>query len=157
MKKYNTTAKNKAKKMYVQEGKSALDISQHFHNQPTAQTIINWVKKEKWDSLREDHATSEYEKSSPKNMAAKIIQKMETIVSIDPSQFTPQHADALAKLQSSLAKISDVKYQLPMILQTLTDLIVYIREHYPKVITPEFLRAVKNFKDLLKKKLEGGL
>jgi len=154
---YKSKVINTAKKMYVQDGLSALEIAKHFHNKPTAQTILNWVKKEEWDSLRSQHRNDDYERLSPKNLAKKILEKIGTIANMPPEQFTPIHADALAKLQSALAKVTDRRYQLPVMYQLLTDLVTYINDNFPELNTPDFVRAIREFKEWLKKDIESTL
>jgi hypothetical protein len=154
MKGYTSKIINTAKKMYVQDGKSANDISEHFKNKPTAQTILNWVKKEEWDKLRAEHRNREYEKLSPKALAEKILEKINNILNIDSAQFSTKDADSLAKLQSALGKITARKYQLPMMFQLLTDLINFLNNNYPHLVTDDFIRAIRDFKEWLKNEVD---
>jgi len=154
MKGYNPNIKVQAKKMYVQEGKSANEISKNFNGKPTAQTVLNWVTKEKWDVLKSDYQNKQYEKLSPKSMAEKILSKIDKLLSVSTDEFTTKDADALAKLQKSLANITDSKQQLPIMFELLTDFVNFLENKHPELLTPDLVDAIGEFSTELKKRLE---
>lgn len=150
MKGYKPETIVECKRMFVQEGLSALEISKHFHKMPTAQTILNWAKKEGWEEEKKNFRDSQYEKLSPRGIAEKILEKIDRILQIDSKQFTTKDADSLAKLQAALQRITDRKYQLPMLFQLLTDFIEFLKGNYSHLITPDFVKAIREFKEKLK-------
>ena len=154
MKGYNPKIQNTAKKMYIEDGKSAVEIAKHFKGKPTAQTILNWASKENWEQLKLDFRNRQYEKLSPKTLAEKILSKIEKLVSIENDQFTTKDADALAKLQKSLSNLTDSKQQLPAMFQMLTDFGNFLKEKYPSLLTPELIRAIKEFSKAIILQLE---
>lgn len=152
MKSYDNDQFVEIKRLYVIDGKSALEISKIYQKKPTAQTILNWAKKFDWDTEKEKAIQDKFDAISPKNLASKILEQISAIVNKDG--FTPKDADALAKLQSALQKVTDKNYQLPVMYQVLTDFLEFIRINYPLLLTDDLIKAVRDFKNEIKAKLE---
>lgn len=142
------------KRLFIQEGLSALEISKRFNGKPSHQTIINWSKKEGWENERKNFQNSQYEKLSPKSLAEKILKKIELVLETPDKKFTTKDADALAKLQSSLVKITDSKYQIPALYQALTEFVKFLKHNYPQLLTTELLNAIRHFKNSLQDQLK---
>ena len=154
MKKFKADVKNECRHMYVFDGKSALEISKHFAGTPTHQTISNWIKRGQWDEERRMHENDMFEKASPKGLAQKILDKINTILSLDNASFTTKDADSLAKLQAALRNITDKRYQIPMMYQLLTDFMNFLARRYPDLLTDDLMSAVRAFKEEIKESLE---
>jgi hypothetical protein len=154
VKPFSPDLKAKIRFMYVDEGKSALEISKKFHGNPSAQTIALWAKKNGWNNEKNEHEHNEYERLSPQSLANKILQRIAHILNKKVSSFTTRDADALAKLRITMEKITDKKYQIPLMYELLTSLIDFLNMNYPVFITEEFLNAIRHFKNDLKADLE---
>jgi hypothetical protein len=154
MKPFSPDTIAKIKALYVNEGKSALDISKKCHGQPSSQTISGWVKKYDWNKLRDEYLNEKYEELSPQNIAQKILQKIHHLLNQDVKKFTTKDADALAKLRVSMEKLTDKKYQIPMMYEVLTQFIEFLTGNYPQYVNDEFLNVVRHFKNELKSNLE---
>ncbi len=155
---YSPDTKAEVKKMFVIEGKGFDNIANHFSNKPTKQTIANWAKKKNsngsnWFKERDDYTQSQYESLSPKRMATKILKKIHVILDKPDEDFNVKEADALAKLRVALEKITDKRYQIPMMFELLTDLIKFLRKHYPELANEKFINAIRHFKNELKERL----
>ena len=155
MKPFSPEIKAKIRFLYVDKGLSALEISKKYHGNPSAQTISLWAKANGWNIERTETTQEEYEKLSPQNLANKILQHIAHILDKKKARFTTKDADALAKLRVSMEKITDKKYQIPMMYELLTNEVDFLNKNYPQFITEEFLNAIRHFKNELKSKLEG--
>lgn len=155
MKPFPPDVKAKIRFLYVDEGKSALDISKKYKGNPSAQTISLWAKQNGWNQERTEHTHEEYEKLSPQNLATKILKHIAHILDKKTARFTTKDADALAKLRVAMEKITDKKYQIPMMYELLTNEVDFLNKNYPQFVTEEFLNAIRHFKNELKANLEG--
>jgi transposase len=155
MKPFSPEIKAKIRFLYVDEGKSALAISKKYKGNPSAQTISLWAKINGWDKERTERTHDEYEKLSPQHLANKILKHIGNILDKKGKSFTTKDADALAKLRVSMEKITDKKYQIPMMYELLTNMIDFLNKNYKQFITDEFLNAIRHFKNELKADLEG--
>lgn len=149
----------RAKVMFVQEGKSALEIAKLLEG-PSHQTISNWAKKrpavtrsrnaEQCTTWIEEKATFQhnmYANMSPASQAQKILEKINAILGIDGKSFTTKDADALAKLSKLMENITDKKYQVPMMFEILTRLVGFLKTNYATIVNETFLNAVRHFKN----------
>lgn len=155
---YSPEVRAEVKKMFVLEGRSAKYISGYFKGKPSLQTIMNWANDKNkegknWFDEREEYELQRYEQISPKGLANKILQKINFLLNKDDSNFSVKDADALAKLRVALERITDRKYQIPMMYEMLTDLTTFLREHYPKLANQELVNAIRHFKNTLKERL----
>lgn len=158
-KRYHLDTRLEARRLYVREGKSEVDIAKNFDNKPNATTVRNWIKEKNpegksWEDERREYENDQYEKISPKNIASKILKRIEHI--LDKEKFNNKDADALAKLQKTLSQLVETKYQIPAMYQMLTDFMIYLKSQseYQKLITAELIEAVKDFRTEIRKKLE---
>lgn len=145
-----------AKAMFVQEGKSALQIAEALSG-PTHQTISNWARQNRakkgeplrnWITEREEHINALYVKLSPKQQAQKFLDKIDRLLAKPTEDFDTKDADALSKLHKAMQDILDDKYQLPMMFQVLGDLIGFLKLHYGELVTEQFVNAIRHFKNL---------
>jgi len=144
---------NEAKKLFVQEGKSPREIAKSFVGKPSAQTIARWAAKQdkegaSWHDLREQYKNEHYEALSTKQMVVKIYEQIHKLM-----QSENVDADKLVKLTKSLERLADPKYHIPIMYEFLTDLIDFLRQHFPDMVTDEFLAAMRDFKNLLRLRL----
>lgn len=155
---YSPAIRAEIKKLFVNDGKSPITISNIYKGNPTMQSISNWanaINKEgkNWKDEREDYEQYYYEQLSPKNLASKIMMKIDSFLSKSNEDFNVKDADALSKLRVSLEKITDKRYQIPMMYQLLQDEIVFLREHYPELSEEPLINAIRHFKNTLKERL----
>ena len=156
---YTPQQKAECKLMFIQQGKSAWEISKHFGGKPSVQTILNWTKKKNsddltWEAEKEQFEQHSYEKLSPQNLAEKILKRIEMILLESPKSFTTKDADALAKLQKVMEKLIDKKFQIPTMYHVLTRLLEFLSLHYKTLLCPELINAVRHFKNVLKEEME---
>lgn len=155
---YSPEVRAEIKKLFVIEGKSPITIAVIYKEHPTMQSISNWAKVKNregktWYDEREDYELYYYETLSPKNLASKIMGKIDSVLSKPDAEFNVKDADALSKLRVSLEKITDRRYQIPMMYELLKDLTAFLREHYPELVDEPFINAVRHFKNTLKERL----
>lgn len=153
---FDTEIRIEARRQFVHEEKGPHEIAKHFKNRPSANTIMKWAKEKNaegknWYDERAAREQDEYEKISPSNIAAKILAQIHGLLA--KPDFTHVHADAIAKLQKNLEKITDARYQVPVMYQLMTDFVSFTRQNYPKLITKEFTEAVRDFRTEIRKKL----
>lgn len=153
---YSITLVETAHVMYVQQGKSAVEIAREL-NGPTHQTITNWANRQRkapngkltsWVIERAEFSEAEYARLSPAAQAQKIMAQMNMIISKPPSSFTTKDADALAKMQKLLSEVTAAKYQVPMMFEVLTDFVGFLKLHYPEQLSEPFNNALLHFKNV---------
>jgi len=159
MKRYPPQIRAEAKSMLVCEGKSAKEIAELYDHEPCVQTILNWAahknkEGKNWYDIRDEYEHNKYEALSPKGLAFKILNKINMLLNTDNSKFGVKDADAIAKLRVSLEKLTDKKYQIPMMYEVLTLFVKFLKQHYPEVVNGNFLNAVRHFKNSLKEVLD---
>lgn len=145
-----------ARRQFVHEEKGPHEIAKHFKQRPSANTIMKWAKEKDaegkdWYDERRALEQTEYEKISPSSIASKILAQIHQL--LDEPKFSHVHADAIAKLQKNLEKITDARYQVPVMYQLMTDFVNHTRQNFPKLITKEFAEAVRDFRTEIRKKL----
>ena len=156
MKPFSPDIKAKIRFLYIDEGKSALDISKKYKGNPSPQTIAGWAKNNGWDKDRKQRTHDEYEKLSPQHLANKLLKHISDI--LNKKKFTTKDADALAKLRITMEKIVDKKFQIPMMYELLTKFINFLNKNYPDFMVANeeiFYNAVLHFKNEMKAELEG--
>lgn len=159
MAKYSPKLRAEIKLLFVQHGKSALEISKQYGGKPTAQAVLNWsreLNKEgvSWEDERDEYQQREYEKLSPQSQADKILKRIDLLLQKSPKSFTTKDADALAKLQKVMEKLVDKKFQIPTMYHVLTRLLEFISLNYKSLLGDELINAIRHFKNQLKEELE---
>jgi hypothetical protein len=160
---YNSDIKAEARLLFVENELSFEKISEYFNGTPTAQCIQQWATKpdkksgKSWKDERREKADGKYLNLSPQAQANKIMERINFLLESPVESWDPRQADALAKTQKTLEKLVDKKFQIPMMFELLRLLVEFLKMHYPEFITPEFLNALRHFKNDKKKKLELGL
>jgi hypothetical protein len=160
---YNSTIKAEAKLLFIENELSFEKISEYFDGTPTAQCIQQWANKpdkktgKSWKDERKEKADNKYLNLSPQAQANKIMERINYLLQSPVESWDPRQADALAKTQKTLEKLVDKKFQIPMMYELLKNQIDFFKLHYPDILTPEYLNAVRHYKNETKKKLEFGL
>lgn len=142
---------HECRKFYVYDDLTAEEISEIFNGNPTASAIRYHIKNEKWDDEKKRVQEVNYSKISPAAMANKVLEKIYGILSSD--EFSTKDADKLAKLQATLSKLLDSKYQIPMLYQMLTGFTVFVKENHPKAFSRELIDAARDYKNHMLKEL----
>lgn len=153
---YDHDIYNSAKRMFIEEGKKPSEISVALGGKPAKSTIVNWAAKEdstnkNWHQYRQEYIKDSYELATPDAMARKILEKISLI--LNQSDFTTKDADALAKLQRSLEKITQPRHQVPVMYEMLESFVTFMQKQYPHLINKDLLNAVRDFKNELRKRL----
>jgi len=148
---YGTDTKILCRMLYVQQRKNPNQIARQFHNRPNANTITNWAIKGNWDRQRQEWEDAEYEKISPQALATRVIKRI--IQTLDDPDFNNKSADALAKLQKTLEKIVDIRYQIPIMYQLLTDLVEFLQANHKKLISVQLIDAIRDFRNEIRRRL----
>lgn len=153
---YDGDQYNEAKRLYVKRWYTPEEIH-NLLGEPSIATLYRWASDPDsagvtWKDLRKEEREQRYEETGPKAIAAKIIARIDEILSKET--FDNKDADALAKLQSHLEKVTDARYQIPVMYDVLTDLLIFLKDHYQEQLTPALLSAVRRFKNELRERLE---
>ena len=69
------------------------------------------------------------------------------------AQKAMKFADSIAKLTASLDKVGGIKHQVPTMYHMLEQLVRFIRLHYADLLTKDFLEAIRDFKNHLRREL----
>ncbi len=151
---------NRVKRMYVEEGLGGETISRELDGQVSMNTVRNWARKKdpdtgkSWRDLRREIRDQNYEKVSPQAMANRILSRIHEI--LNKTGFTNSDADALWKLQKNLERLTDKRFQIPVMFQFLEDQVKFMRKNYGHLMTEEYLTAIRHFKNELRVRLEEG-
>jgi hypothetical protein len=166
---YDSSLWAEIKFLFVDKGFSAVQISKQYGGKPTYQAVQNRAKKKdpatgfSWMDERGQREKDKYLKLSPQSQASQLMDAVDSIIvmltnklkrgSTDAKEISTV-ADSLAKVNKTLEKIVDKKFQVPMLYEFLETFVNFLLLHYKTIITPEFINAVKHFKNETRKKLE---
>lgn len=168
-KRYSSQVKAEAKFMRVDKEMSYTQISNHFNGHPSASQVRIWAQKKdpvskiSWEDELKMKAKDKYRKLSPQSQAQGLMDALDhIIIKLGAKLKTGDGnvkelstmADSLSKVNKTLEKIVDKKFQIPMLYEFLENFISFLALHYKQLITPEFINAVKHFKNETRKKLE---
>jgi hypothetical protein len=153
---YDMGVRLEIRRLFVQEEKEPHEIANIFDRRPSANTIMKWAKEKNgdeknWYDQRRERENDEYERISPKSIASKILNRIDEI--LRKEKFGNADADALAKLQKSLEKIADVRYQIPVMYQLLREYTDFVKSNYRDLICERFVESIKDFRTEIRKKL----
>jgi hypothetical protein len=157
--KIKDTVKIQARIMFIEQGMKIEDISKHLGGQPCTSTIGNWTnEKDKegktWKDHRQVHLDNMYLQMSPGAMADNIFDRIKKML-LDKDMDSSKFADALHKMNLSIAGIVDPKLQIPVMYQLLEDQVEFARLHYPDFFKDDFREFVIAFKNHIRARLEG--
>lgn len=152
---YDPDTYTEAKRLFILDGKSPRDISAIFNNKPTHQTIARWAKQkdengQSWFDSRQDALNERYEKLSHGQIANKLYDQIEMALQRDDVS-----ADKIIKLVKSIEKLTDPKYHIPTMYHFLTEMTQYFKDHHPELMTEQFLKAIRDFKNHLRSQISG--
>lgn len=158
---------NRAKRLYVEDGLGYHDIARALDNARAPSTFCKWGKVpdengHTWDDLRRLHRDARYAAASPAEAVNTIIGLLGDIQRIRDeaiedgkldSQMAMKLADSIAKLTASLDKVGGIKHQVPTMYHMLEQLVRFVRMNYADLLTKDFLEAVRDFKNHLRREL----
>lgn len=158
---HDTVTYAEAKRLLVFEGKTPREVSEELGGSPSASTVWRWAKHvdadgKSWLDLQREHRDEQYRANSPARIAADVqdlIEQLRADRGLDPVK----KADALAKLTASLTKLTRPEHQLPAMYHMLEELVKHVRRHYPALFSKELLEMVRDFKNVLRQRVEGRL
>jgi len=166
---YDSNVRAEAKYLFLDKELNPRPISRHFGGKPRWQTIQVWANEVdkatglNWYQEREKRAKDKYLKLSPQSQAQGLMDALNHIIGMITSKISKGQTDAkelstmtdsLAKVNKTLEKIVDKKFQVPMLYEFIEKFISFLNLHYKEFITPEFINAVKHFKNETRKHLE---
>ena len=158
---YSPEQRAKIKFMFINKAMSALEISKEFNGKPSPQCILNWSRLinsegRTWELEREEYEQHQYEKLAPQNLAEKILERINVVLSKSSKRFTTKDADALSKLQKVMEKLVNKKFQTPTMFYVLTRFGEFLSVNYKDLLKPELglTNAIRHFKNVLKEEFE---
>lgn len=151
---YSPEIKVEAKRLIVIEQMTPAKASEHVP--PAASTIAMWARQEDddgktWYDLRKERAQRLYEDTSPQAMARKLLQRIDTL--LNEGSLSPSEADALSKYTKVMRSVAAPKYQVSVMYQFLTELVEFLKTHYPEAFTEELADALRDFRTQLRERL----
>ncbi len=158
---YSAKTWNIIKKLFVEEGHTAADISRMRDNYPTHQAISARAKRKNpktgmsWHDERQERIEAHYNSIAPQKQVTLALSKITQLLS--KKNLTTKDFDALSKVHKFLKDLTDWKYHVPMIYQVLSSYTEYVREHYPNLFTETdgtFEVSLLHFKNHLRQQLE---
>ena len=172
-KRYSMKLKNIVKKLYVEDGMTAMEISKLKKTYPSHQTITIWATTKSragitWRDEKEQRRIDHYNSIAPQAMVSKALGKIDWLLSKE--NLETKDFDALSKMQKFLREITDWRYHAPMIFQAITRYMHFVDVNYPELIkglkftnasqkymvvtTGVFMNSLTHFKNELIKELE---
>jgi len=154
---YAESLKVEVKHLFVDKEMRVKDIAKYYDNHPCKMTIERWSRKKDqhgktWIQYRRERAEQKYLEMSPRSMANKILEKLWALLN-DPDVDAGKLPDALWKLQKGLEKLTDPKYQIPVMYHMLQDYILYCRKNHIDVVDEAFLESVRDYKNHIRSRL----
>ncbi len=143
--------------LFVTRGLSPTQIAAVMHGSPSRATISGWSNEvdehgKTWHDYRAADADGRIEQVTPRALAEKILRQINTI--LDGDQIDSKGADALRKLQSAMMDLAGPAFMVPAMYEVLTDLVLYLRQHAPHLLTDDFVGAMRLFKTTLRGRLD---
>lgn len=153
---YTIEQRIEARRLFVEDGLGATAISRAMGGRPVPQTILNWSQEadkdgKSWEDLRQERVEMLIESASPDQMAKRLMERINKLIS-DPN-LDPKQADALSKYVSTFRQLIDPAYQVSMTYQVMTQLTLFLKTHYPDVITESWVAAMREFKNETRRRL----
>jgi transposase-like protein len=141
-----------AKKMFVEEGKTAVKISRK-KGMPSEGSLSKAINekgddKKTWRDERKEFINKKYERLSPSARAEKLLDKLDELLcskDMDMGGF----ADAVKKMSATLRELSDPLFILPIRLEALRDFCEYAMAKESRLLSDKFRDLVQDFKDKL--------
>lgn len=155
---YDTDTYAAAKRLYVIEGKTPREVSAELGGTPSASTVWRWSTTHRdadgqtWEDLQRAQRDEQYRANSPARIAEDVRDLIEELRTsgVDPVK----KADSLAKLTASLTKLTRPEHQLPAMYHVLEELVKFTRRHYPDLFSKALLEMVRDFKNVLRQRVE---
>mgnify|MGYP001277049749 CR=1 FL=1 len=156
MKVYKPQLRAEIKKLFVDDGLPAYEISKLFDGHPSTQTVLNWAERFGWYKDRQDLEVKAYEALTPQSIQHKLLQKINYVLNKDLSELNTKDADSIIKFIKSMKELLNKDFQLPMMYQVLADLIEFINKNYPEFMqqNESFIEIIKHFKNELLERSE---
>jgi hypothetical protein len=153
---YKPQLRAEVKKLFVDDGLPAYEISKLYAGHPSTQTVLNWADRFSWYKDRQDLEVKAYEALTPQSIQQKFLQKVNFILNKDLSELKSKDADAIIKFIKSMKELLNKDFQLPMMYQVLTDLLEFIHKNYPEFmkVNENFLIIIQHFKNELLERSE---
>lgn len=154
---YSHEVMAEVKRLFVVEKKSPRQIAALFNGKPCENSISGWSKKrdkktgKNWQDELEEYQQAEFERIAPPNLVRDIVQRIQKILSSEENDI--KAADALAKMQKALERLSDPSAQVPAMYHLLTEFMEFVRENYRDLITDRLVEAVRNFRTVIRRRL----
>jgi len=159
---YNSRTMAIAKVLYVDECKTLEQISDHFGGRPAKSTIETWGKirdreGKSWEDYRYEKSEELYRNLAPSERTRLLYRKLDELLMQkmkDPGRF----ALAVKQLTSAITEIIDPRMNLPVIFQTLDDLIGYVERtkgRSDKEWRFSFSEVLKGFTAEVRMRVEG--
>jgi uncharacterized protein Usg len=153
---YSSHVRAEAKRLFVNQDYTFAQIERALApDGPVAQTINNWAQQadgngKTWHDLRDERRERLFRETSPEQMAAKLMQRMDTALDKPGTK----GADELAKYAAVFQDIVDPRYQLSMVFQVLTDFVQFCQDEHPDLIAEgDLTDAARRFKDRERERL----
>jgi hypothetical protein len=155
---YDGETYNEAKRLVVVEGMNPREASAELGGKPSASTIWRWstthldADGKTWEDLQRAERDEQYRANAPARIAEDVRELIEELrkAEVDPVK----KADSLAKLTSSLTKLTRPEHQLPAMYHVLEELVKFTRRHYPDLFSKALLEMVRDFKNVLRQRVE---
>lgn len=141
-----------AKKLFVEEGMTAIQISRK-KDMPSSASLSKKINEKgdegkTWRDERKELLSRKYERLSPSARAEKLLEKLDTLLmsnDMDMGGF----ADAVKKMSATLRELQDPLFILPIRLEALRDFCEYAMAREPRLLSDKFRDLVQDFKDQL--------
>lgn len=148
------------KHLFVEKEYSAKQICE-LPGMPHYNTILNRAKKrdragKTWYDYRDERSDQLYAQLSPQNQAHRIMTRINALLD-KPVGDDAKFADAIYKLNSTMQRLVDKDFQVPMFYHFAEQFVKYCKEHHSEVVTQEFIDAVRAFKNHVRARLTGDL
>jgi hypothetical protein len=162
MTRFSDTIFAQAKVFYVDQHRTLEWISDYFGGHPSKSAIAGWAKTrdrdgKNWDDYRYEKGEMLYRNIAPSERTKSIYLRLDEMMGKrmdDPGRF----ALALQRMTNAINEIVDPRMNLPVIVQTLEDLIAHVEYKHktaPREYRMWFVDVIRTFKTELRDRLEG--
>lgn len=148
------------RRLYVEEGRGATEISKIYSGKPTRRAIVRRAAQpdeysKTWKDYRVAHAEEQMlARTGSQSLMVKILSQIDRLVSDE--HFDASKADQLSKLTKTFREIVDDRYHIQVFFTFAHDFVGYLAQHYPELLTAELLDAIRDFKGFVKTRINLG-
>lgn len=146
------------RRLFVEDGLTPTQIAAVMGGKPSRAAVSGWSNEpdeagKTWHDLRAAFlGATDFHEMTPRALARKLLEQISTI--LERGEIDSKAGNTLIQLHRVLQDLSGPAFMVPAMYEVLTDFVLYLRQHGPATLTPEFLELLRGFKDGLRARLD---